>query len=427
MRKMKLVMLTVAFTAFASLTAFAADQGWVKEDNAWHYLDKDGDAVENAWKTNADGTLYFYLNEDGEMATSSLIEDGEHLYYVNADGVQSRNQWRLIEDEDTDEEARWYYFDKNGRALKNCNRVIDGKRYYFDAEGKMLYGWVNASGSNAEMVEDFTAGNMYLGTKDTGWRWDKQWFKETDLEILENKIGEGTDYAWFYFNSKGQKQISDKVRIDGAEYIFDANGVMEKDGIVKFNEVKYFVSKSGEIYKNRWIYAEKVVNDKKTEDFVWYRTDKNGKLITDDIVKINGKTYLFNEKGEMITGFVASGSNASMFDKDLLDVKSDEFTHSNYVYYTENGDKLVDKSIELELEDGFFVFRFDKNGAPYVDTKEKYYYVNGILQRAVDNKYLFCEENGKIVNTSGKFMTGAKYTIDDVVYEKQADGTYKAN
>ena len=69
MRKMKLVMLTVAFTAFASLTAFAADQGWIKEDNAWYYLDKDGDAVENAWKTNADGTLYFYLNEDGEMAT----------------------------------------------------------------------------------------------------------------------------------------------------------------------------------------------------------------------------------------------------------------------------------------------------------------------------------------------------------------------
>ena len=178
-----------------------------------------------------------------------------------------------------------------------------------------------------------------------------------------------------------------------------------------------------------WQNAEKVVNDKKTEDFVWYRTDKNGKLITDDIVKINGKTYLFNEKGEMITGFVASGSNASMFDKDLLDVKSDDFTHSNYVYYTENGDKLVDKSIELELEDGFFVFRFDKNGAPYVDKTGKYYYVNGILQRAVDAKYLFCEENGKIVNTSGKFMTGTKYTIDDVVYEKQADGTYavKAN
>lgn len=410
-------MLSLAFTAFASFTAFAADQGWVKEDNAWYYLDKDGDAVENAWKTNADGTLYFYLNEDGEMVTSSLIEDGEYLYYVNADGVQSRNQWRLLEDEDTDEEARWYYFDAKGRAVENTKKVIDGKTYYFDEEGKMLYGWVKASGSNAEMVEDFTTGNMYLGTKDTGWRWDKQWFKETDLEILEKEIGEEADYAWFYFDSKGQKQVSDKVRIDGSEYIFNEKGVMAKDGIVG----EYFVSKSGAIYKNRWIYAEKVVNGEKTEDFVWYRTDKNGKLVKGSS-KIDGKEYLFNDNGEMITGFVASGSNAT-FAEDLLEIKStDDNFKGEYIYYTENGNKLKDKSIELELEDGFFVFRFDKNGKPYVDIKEKYFYKNGILQRAVDTKYALID--GKIVNASGKIMTGDKYTIDDVVYKKQADGTY---
>ena len=37
MRKMKLVMLSLAFTTLASFTAFAADQGWVKEDNAWYF------------------------------------------------------------------------------------------------------------------------------------------------------------------------------------------------------------------------------------------------------------------------------------------------------------------------------------------------------------------------------------------------------
>ena len=33
-------MLSLAFTAFASFTAFAADQGWVKENDTWYYLDK---------------------------------------------------------------------------------------------------------------------------------------------------------------------------------------------------------------------------------------------------------------------------------------------------------------------------------------------------------------------------------------------------
>lgn len=409
-------MLSLAFTAFASFTAFAADQGWVKEDNTWYYLDKDGDTVENAWKTNADGTLYFYLNEDGEMATSSLIEDGEYLYYVNADGVQSRNQWRLLEDEDTDEEARWYYFDAKGRAVENTKKVIDGKTYYFDEEGQMLYGWASVgTDSNAEMVEDFTKGDMYLGTNETGWRWDNCWFKETDLE------NEDVDYFWFRFNSKGEKVKAEndvkKVRIDGIDYMFDEEGKMIADEFKTFEGAKYYVSNSGAIYKNRWFWIE----DENTETGHWYFADKNGKLIESGEKKINGKTYLF-DNFKMTTGFVASGSNAS-FAEDILYLESTNANFENgYSYYTENGDKVTDKSIELELEDGFFVFRFDKNGKPYVDTKEKYFYKNGILQRAVDAKYALID--GKIVNASGKIMTGDKYTIDDVVYKKQANGTY---
>ena len=417
-------MLSLAFTALASFTAFAADQGWVKEDNTLYYLDKDGDTVENAWKTNADGTLYFYLNEDGEMATSSLIEDGEYLYYVNADGVQSRNQWRLLEDEDTDEEARWYYFDAKGRAVENTKKVIDGKTYYFDEEGKMLYGWASVgTDSNAEMVEDFTEGDMYLGTNETGWRWDNCWFKETDLEN-EDLENEDVDYFWFRFNSKGEKVKAEndvkKVRVDGIDYMFDTEGKMIADEFTTFEGAKYYVSNSGAIYKDRWFWIE----DEDAETGYWYFADKNGKLIVNTEKKINGKVYLFNAEGEMITGFVGTVTASN---DDFLDITSSEFASGEYSYFTENGDKVTDKSIELELEDGFFVFRFDKNGKPYVDTKEKYFYKNGILQRAVDAKYALIE--GKIVNASGKIMTGDKYTIDDVVYEKQANGTYaeKAN
>ena len=414
-------MLSLAFTAFASFTAFAADQGWVKENDTWFYLDKDGDAVENAWKTNADGTLYFYLNEDGEMATSSLIEDGEYLYYVNADGVQSRNQWRLLEDEDTDEEARWYYFDAKGRAVENTKKVIDGKTYYFDEEGKMLYGWVSVgTDSNAEMVEDFTEGDMYLGTNETGWRWDNCWFKETDLEETAYENIEDVNHLWFYFTSNGKKETDFKERIDGVDYLFNADGVMLEEVFVDDAEGNtYFASKSGAVYKDRWFWVE----DEEAESDNWYYADKNGKLIVNTEKKINGKVYLFNAEGEMITGFVGTVTASN---DDLLDITSAEFASGEYSYFTENGDKVLDKDIELELKDGYFVFGFDKQGKP-VNKTEKYFYKNGILQRAVDAKYALIE--GKIVNASGKIMTGDKYTIDDVVYEKQANGTYaeKAN
>lgn len=414
-------MLSLAFTAFASFTAFAADQGWVKENDTWFYLDKDGDAVENAWKTNADGTLYFYLNEDGEMATSSLIEDGEYLYYVNADGVQSRNQWRLLEDEDTDDEARWYYFNAKGRAVENTKKVIDGKTYYFDEEGKMLYGWVSVgTDSNAEMVEDFTEGDMYLGTNETGWRWDNCWFKETDLEETAYENIEDVNHLWFYFTSNGKKETDFKERIDGVDYLFNADGVMLEEVFVDDAEGNtYFASKSGAVYKDRWFWVE----DEEAESDNWYYADKNGKLIVNTEKKINGKVYLFNAEGEMITGFVGTVTASN---DDLLDITSSEFASGEYSYFTENGDKVLDKDIELELKDGYFVFGFDKHGKP-VNKTEKYFYKNGILQRAVDAKYALIE--GKIVNASGKIMTGDKYTIDDVVYEKQANGTYavKAN
>lgn len=425
MRKMKLVMLSLAFTAFASFTAFAADQGWVKENDTWYYLDKDGDTVENAWKTNADGTLYFYLNEDGEMATSSLIEDGEYLYYVNADGVQSRNQWRLLETEDADE-ARWYYFDAKGRAVENTKKVIDGKTYYFDEEGQMLYGWAFVgTASNATMVDTFADGNIYLGDNTTGWRWDNCWFKETDLEGTSYENVENVNHLWFYFTSNGKKETDFKERIDGIDYLFDADGVMLEEVFVDDAEDNtYFASKSGAIYKDRWFWVE----DEEAEDGNWYYAQKNGKLIKNEIKKIGGKNFLFDADGKMITGFVASGSDASMFEKDLLDVKSNEFTNADYSYFVEYGNRVEDTTIELELEDGFFVFGFDKNGKALNGEVEKRIYVNGILQRAVDAKYAILE-NGKIVNASGKIMTGDKYTIDDVVYEKQANGTYaeKAN
>lgn len=414
-------MLSLAFTAFASFTAFAADQGWVKENDTWFYLDKDGDAVENAWKTNADGSLYFYLNEDGEMATSSLIEDGEYLYYVNADGVQSRNQWRLLEDEDTDEEARWYYFDAKGRAVENTKKVIDGKTYYFDEEGKMLYGWASVgTASNATMVDTYADGDIYLGDNTTGWRWDNCWFKETDLEGTAYENVEDVNHLWFYFTSNGKKETDFKERIDGVDYLFDADGVMLEEVFADDAEDNtYFASKSGAVYKDRWFWVE----NEDAEDGNWYYAQKNGKLIKNEIKKIGGKNFLFDADGKMITGFVASGSDASMFEKDLLDVKSNEFTNADYSYFVEYGNRVEDTTIELELEDGFFVFGFDKNGKALNGEVEKRIYVNGILQRAVDAKYRLLED-GKIVNASGKIMTGDKYTIDDVVYKKQANGTY---
>ena len=60
---------------------------------------------------------------------------------------------------------------KNGDNAKVALKTINGKKYAFDDEGKMLYGWV--SEDNAERVDDtdgdgFKEGTYYFGGEDDG-------------------------------------------------------------------------------------------------------------------------------------------------------------------------------------------------------------------------------------------------------------------
>ena len=115
------------------------------------------------------------------MATDRLIEDGDNYYYVDTNGVMVTNQWVAIENEDAGEDDEpdhyWYYFQANGRAMTNGNnsrvalKTINGKRYAFDDEGRMLYGWV--SEDDAERLDNtdgdaFLDGDYYFGDSDDG-------------------------------------------------------------------------------------------------------------------------------------------------------------------------------------------------------------------------------------------------------------------
>ena len=158
MRKQTKLVAVLSATALmalgASMASFAAT-GWQEEDGTWVYYAKDGSRVEDEWKKSGDN--WYYLDESGYMAVDTLIESGDNYYYVDENGVMVTNKWVAVENEDYDEDEdepanHWYYFQANGKALKGSdNKVslksINGKKYTFDEEGKMLYGWVNEDGS----------------------------------------------------------------------------------------------------------------------------------------------------------------------------------------------------------------------------------------------------------------------------------------
>ena len=138
-RKGLKVLAAAAVLAIGVLTVNAyAAEGWAMSNNAWVYLDKNGNKVTNEWKKGADN-LWRYLNNRGEMAISCWADDG---YYVDSNGIMVTDKWVNTTPQYEDyAEAEWFYFGSSGTAVRDGWKKIDGKNYLFDTDGIMQTGW----------------------------------------------------------------------------------------------------------------------------------------------------------------------------------------------------------------------------------------------------------------------------------------------
>ena len=372
--KLVAVLSTAALLAIgASMTSFAAT-GWAEEDGTWVYYNRDGERATDQWKKS--GNNWYWLDSDGEMAIDQLIEDGDNYYYVDINGVMAANQWVAIDNEDAGQDDEpdhyWYYFQANGKALtqgdndKVSLKTVNGKKYAFDDEGKMLFGWVDEN--SAERVDDtdgdaFKEGTYYFGGEDdgamtVGWlQLDVTYDEATNDEYKYTApvFNDDEDQTrWFYFKSNGKKiyaedgdRTKDKT-INGKKYAFDEYGAMVAEWSLDEEDLegKSLASysdavKSGKIdagkasandivtgkafnakYSEAWKYFNSVedgarvskgwfkvvpaeyLNDEKYNDDedYWYYADGSGNLYAGEFKTIKGKKYAFRNDGRMIDG-----------------------------------------------------------------------------------------------------------------------------
>ena len=396
----------------ASMTSYAA--GWTEENGTWVYYDNDGYQVTDEWKRS--GNYWFWLNSDGEMATNELIEDDGDYYYVDSNGAMVTNRWIQLENEDMDEndsEYVWYYFQNNGKAYTASERdtvsfkTINGKKYTFDDEGKMLWGWIDGNGERITDEEGWIEGMYYCGTADdgaqvTGW---------AKLHVLDEQVTERFDGSqdeeeqdyWFYFNSNGKRVEAEAEdgnyvtkTINGNKYAFDEDGVMAfewNDGfatddilpVASANEWQYYNDREAGNRAKGWFYEvpSEGLNADAYDDgsTKWFYAKNDGTLYANVIKTINGKKYAFNNKGEMLSGlqaikFDANGNivaNKAIDDETDIDVYVDvnstrygRDTENSYdaIYYFGSGDdgsmKLNNQNIEIDGE--VYNFYFVKSG-----------------------------------------------------------------
>ena len=456
--KLVAVLSTAALLAIgASMTSFAA-QGWAEEDGTWVYYDRNGDRVTDKWAKS--GNNWYYLDSDGEMAIDTLIEDGDNYYYVDINGVMASNQWVAIENEDAGEDDEpdnyWYYFQANGKALKNSGdsvslKTVNGKKYAFDDEGKMLYGWV--ASDNAERIDNtdgdaFKDGVYYFGGADdgamtVGWLQMDITYEEATNDEYKYVAPVFTDdedqSRWFYFKSNGKKIYADngeetkEKTINGKKYAFDQNGAMVaewsmdetkvatadmpatpgKASTAKYSQAwRYFNSvEDGSRVSKGWfkvVSAEYLNDDKYNDDEdSWYYADGSGNLYAGEFKTIKGKKYAFRNDGRMIDGlkFINPKDLTKVYADDDSDHPfdtEDDFIDSalwyaanNYnCYYFGDGNDGAMKTnkTNITIDGDNFNFYFEKSGsskgAGVNGEKDDKYYLGGMLLKAgSDDKY----------------------------------------
>ncbi len=462
--KLVAVLSTAALLAIgASMTSFAAT-GWAEEDGTWVYYDRNGDKVTDKWAKS--GNNWYYLDSDGEMAVDTLIEDGDDYYYVDVNGVMAANQWVAIDNEDAGDddepEHYWYYFQANGKAYKQGDagkvslKTINGKKYAFDEEGKMLYGWVDEN--TAERIDNtdgdaFTQdATYYFGDEDdgamtTGWLLIDVTYDaatEDSYKYIAPAFNDDEDQTrWFYFKSNGKMvkadnegETKDKT-INGKKYAFDHNGAMvaewsldqkdakkasdsEKRALVgeatasnawtgngKYAEYskawKYFNSvEDGARVSKGWfkVVAAEYLNSGKYDDDedAWYYADGSGNLYAGEFKTINGKKYAFRNDGRMLSGlkFIKDDGNG-YFD----DVRADD--DDDYAFDDE--DKFLDTARDYYEANGYKCYYFGGGEDGAMRTGKTSLTFDG------ENTNFYFEKSG---GKKGAGVTGEK---DDKLYQ----------
>ncbi len=212
------------------------------------------------------------------------------------------------------------------------------------------------------------------------------------------------DGIWHYYDSDDE-MVADEWRKDGSKWFYlDEDGNMLTDSWV---DDEYYVGADGAMVKNNWVKTttEDDIDDPEDDGDHWYYFGSNGKKVEDDSKKINGRTYYFNEDGEMRYGWYQD-SNDDVF----------------YLGEEDEGWRAESQWLWLALPDEDEV---DRNGVDFCDDdracdagcdEEGWYYFgsNGKMyqkadKKKVNGKYYFFNKHGQMVY---EWINNQKYIVD---------------
>jgi glucan-binding YG repeat protein len=237
------------------------------------------------------------------------------------------------------------------------------------------------------------------------------------------------DGEWVWLDSDGER-VTEEFKLSGSKYYWlNEDGVLGSDELVEYKDNHYYVDETGAMVTNQWMELENDDEDDGFEDTVWYYFQSSGKAYKSGKKDINGKSYVFNENGKMLFGWIQN--NNGDWSMDTSDDDESSFWEDADYYAGDANDGALVKSAwkqirvyvhepfnakeDAENSDYDYWFYFSSNGKKKKDT-ENTTTING-------KKYRFAE-HGEMVyewDEASDAASDAKYfgTEDDGSLKKK--------
>lgn len=299
------------------------DDGWSFANGYWYYT-VNGNVITYSFNVGEDCYLF-----DG--STGRMVSNCEQYGYYYDEFGRRYTGWKAID-------GSWYYF--NPDKFNNTVETIDGNRYCFDQNGKMLsnttyYLWGEMYVTNAYgiVVDQYRVpdgiiyqnGSAYMykdGRPYNGWYGDyyfdygymvidefvnvkgNRYYLDNHGKYIHNGWHQRYD-SWLYADEYGELCYDEWLQLGNAWYYFAGYDMVSsgiyyidtEDKYATFDEYGRFISYV-DIDENL---PTGTASTWKNINGNWYYYNSIGTMVTDKTLYLNGYWYAFGDDGVMVS------------------------------------------------------------------------------------------------------------------------------